>query len=244
MSTLIPLGGYVALVGENDKTIPEGFTEKDIFSKRPAWQRFFVFLAGPMANFLLALIICCMLAFFYGTPYLTPEVGSVKIGSPAANAGFMVGDVILSIDKKSVTSWSDVITIVSKSEGRPLRFEIERKNKNVLETKYIEVAAKQSLEEKNRWIVGIVSSGKREVREENFLLAIGDGINQTWYIIKSTWFGLGELIQGKVATDQLGGPIMIAQLIGQQVENGLKHLLSLIAFIKCAVKPRPLGMGI
>ena len=86
--SLVPLGGYVALVGESDpKDIPEGFTQQESFALRPAWQRLLVVAAGPVANILLAWLLCWALAFGWGTPVLLPQVGAVVQNGPADKAG-------------------------------------------------------------------------------------------------------------------------------------------------------------
>ncbi|MEG6594060.1 site-2 protease family protein, partial [Desulfovibrio sp. 1188_IL3213] len=97
--SLIPLGGYVALVGEQDDSeLPEGFTREESFSLRPAWQRLLVVAAGPVANMLLAWLLCWILAFAWGTPQLLPQVGGLVENSPAAKAGVEAGDTIVSIN--------------------------------------------------------------------------------------------------------------------------------------------------
>lgn len=81
--SLIPLGGYVALVGEsNENDLPEGFSKEESFALRPAWQRLLVVAAGPAANILLAWLLCWILAFGWGTPVLLPDVGAVSENSP------------------------------------------------------------------------------------------------------------------------------------------------------------------
>ncbi|WP_300923648.1 site-2 protease family protein, partial [uncultured Desulfovibrio sp.] len=101
--SLVPLGGYVALVGESDEAdIPEGFTPAESFARRPAWQRLLVVAAGPAANILLAWLLCWALAFGWGVPVLQPVVGAVTAESPAARAGLLPGDRILSIDGGSM----------------------------------------------------------------------------------------------------------------------------------------------
>ena len=104
--SLVPLGGYVALVGESDpKDIPEGFTEKESFALRPAWQRLLVVAAGPAANILLAWLLCWTLALGWGTPVLLPQVGGVVQNGPADKAGIQPGDTIVSINGAAVANW-------------------------------------------------------------------------------------------------------------------------------------------
>ena len=103
--SLIPLGGYVALAGEEDEAEqpdPKGkeidgvlFAPEELYSGRPAWHRLLVVLAGPVANFVLALIIYCGIAWAQGQTYLLPEVGDVTPGTPAATAGILPGDLVV-----------------------------------------------------------------------------------------------------------------------------------------------------
>ena len=96
--SLVPLGGYVALVGENDENdIPSGFTREECFSLRPAWQRFLVIAAGPFANILLACILCWVVAWGWGNAVMLPQVGAVMPQSAAAEAGLQKGDLILTV---------------------------------------------------------------------------------------------------------------------------------------------------
>ena len=104
--SLVPLGGYVALVGESDpKDIPEGFTEAESFALRPAWQRLLVVAAGPAANIILAWLLCWALALGWGTPILLPQVGAVVQNGPADKAGIQPGDTIVSINGVAVANW-------------------------------------------------------------------------------------------------------------------------------------------
>ena len=126
--SLVPLGGYVALVGEsNESEIPEGFSPKESFALRPAWQRLLVVIAGPAANILLAWLLCWILAFGWGTPVLLPDVGAVVENSPAAKAGLKAGDRILSIDGQAVGSWDAMSAAIAHSDGKPMQLEVLRR---------------------------------------------------------------------------------------------------------------------
>ncbi|MBQ7456843.1 MAG: RIP metalloprotease RseP [Desulfovibrio sp.] len=237
--SLIPLGGYVALVGETDGDceLPEGFTQEECFFQRPAWQRFLVVLAGPVANLLLAWFLYWGLALFWGTPITLPEIGRVQENSPAAKAGVKAGDLLLSIDGVQVDRWDAIADHVAKSQGNPMLFTLQRKEGDSLTTVTCTVAAQKSLrktifgEEESAWLVGIISSGSVRMRNETFLSAAASGVRQTLSMIALTWQGFVKLIERVVPADQVGGPIMIAQLVGEQAKHGLAGLLALTALI-------------
>lgn len=238
--SLIPLGGYVALVGETDENdIPEGFTDEECFSKRPAWQRLLVVLAGPVANLLMAWILFCGLAFFWGTPMLTTDVGEVQKDSPAERAGIRVGDRIVSINDKVLERWEDLSDAIAQSNGQAMQFEIVRQEQGSkdLETLHLEVTAERKTrktifgEEEVAWLVGIKASSNVKKRPENLNQAFISGFKQTWDMIALTCKGFLKLIERVIPIDQVGGPIMIAKLVGEQAQQGLAGLIALTALI-------------
>ena len=125
--SLVPLGGYVALVGESDpKDIPAGFTEKESFALRPAWQRLLVVAAGPAANILLAWLLCWALALGWGTPILLPQVGGVVQNGPADKAGIQPGDTIVSINGLAISNWQSMADTIAQSNGKALEVTLSR----------------------------------------------------------------------------------------------------------------------
>ena len=236
--SLVPLGGYVALVGETDGSdIPEGFTEQESFALRPAWQRFLVVLAGPLANLVLAWILYTGLAFFWGTPVLLPDVGGVQKDSPAERAGILANDHIIAINGQPLERWEDLSKIISDSNGGPLNFEIARPEGQNLTTVHITLKAERSTrknifgEEEVAWLVGIRAKGTIHKRQESFFQSFTSGFTETWKMIELTCQGFVKLIERVVPIDQVGGPIMIAQLVGEQAHQGLAGLLALTALI-------------
>ncbi len=232
--SLIPLGGYVALVGDSeDAQLPEGFTAEESFSLRPAWHRLLVVAAGPFANFLLAWFICWGLAFAYGQTTLLPEIGTVMEDSAAQSAGMKEGDMVLSINGKPVPEWTDLSDSVEASKGAPLTFVVLRNGDNVS----LEITPKAAMrktifgDEKASWLVGVRPTGKVRTEELGFMSAASVGAVRTWEMVSLTWQGLVKLVQRAVPADQVGGPIMIAQLVGQQAEAGFSALLALVALI-------------
>jgi regulator of sigma E protease len=237
--SLVPLGGYVALVGETDpKDMPEGFTEEENFALRPAWQRLLVVAAGPLANMLLALLICWTLAFGWGVQVLLPEVGAVGEDSPAAAAGVKAGDRILSVNGRQVESWEEMSAAIAGSQGTPLRLEVARPASSAsFSTLPLVVTPVQSTrktifgEDETAWIIGVRAAGATITRNLDFLEAASAGAMQACKMINLTWQSLVKLAQRVVPLDQVGGPIMIAQMVSDQAHQGLAGLLALTALI-------------
>ncbi|GFH62386.1 MAG: putative membrane-associated zinc metalloprotease [Candidatus Desulfovibrio kirbyi] len=237
--SLIPLGGYVALVGETDpKDMPEGFTEEENFALRPAWQRLVVVAAGPLANMLLALLLCWTLAFGWGAQILLPEVGDVNESSPATTAGIKKGDHILAVNGSPIESWEQLSAAIAGSGGAPLRFEIARSQPDKQQALVtLSLTPAQSVrksifgEEETVWIIGVRAAGTTVTKSLDFAESVLAGARQAYTMLRLTWQGLVKLVQRVVPLDQVGGPIMIAQMVGEQAHQGLAGLLALTALI-------------
>lgn len=251
--SLVPLGGYVALVGESDEAdIPEGFTPAESFALRPAWQRLLVVAAGPTANILLAWLLCWALAFGWGVPVLQPVVGAVNAESPAARAGLAPGDRILTIDGRSMESWEAMSAAIAASDGRPLRLEVLRPAPPAAESAgphpardatgaghviTLELTAERATrttifgEQETAWLIGVRAGSSVSAEPQSFWRAALAGADQTWNMVSLTWQSFVKLAQRVVPLDQVGGPIMIAQMVGEQAHQGLAGLLALTALI-------------
>ncbi len=256
----VPLGGYCALVGEedapqedapeddgenkdanerkaNNADLPESFapefTQEESFALRPAWQRLCVVAAGPAANILLALVICWGLAFSYGKTHALPVIGSVEPTSAAAEAGLQPDDIIVELNGTPINTWQGMASIIAGSEGRLLRFVVDRNRT----TKTLDVTARPMAtknvfgEDQTIWVVGIRASGAVAHEDVGFFEAASLGVERTWNMIVVTWTGFVKLFQRSIPMDQVGGPIMIAQMVGQQAAEGLANVLSLAALI-------------
>lgn len=233
--SLVPLGGYVALVGESDPAdIPEGFTQCESFAMRPAWQRLLVIAAGPASNILLAWLLCWALAFGWGTPVMQPVVGAIQADSPASRAGLAPGDRIEAINGVHIDSWDQMSQAIADSEGRPMRIMVSRPEHDALE---LELTAEKSTrktifgEEETAWLIGVRAGNAVSTTPEPFWAAAKAGAIQTWNMVSLTWQSFVKLAQRVVPLDQVGGPIMIAQLVGEQAHLGLPGLLALTALI-------------
>ena len=241
--SLIPLGGYVALAGEEDEAEqpdPKGkeidgvlFAPEELYSGRPAWHRLLVVLAGPVANFVLALIIYCGIAWAQGQTYLLPEVGDVTPGTPAATAGIQPGDRVLSIDGKPIENWNAVAEGIGAGNGKPVTIVLSRGGSEVTLSLTPEAKTRANIfgEEKPAWLIGIRASTATGHLPLGPVEAIGAGFRQTWDMIAFTCESFVKLAQRVVPLDNVGGPILIAQMVGQQAEQGLSAVLLLAALI-------------
>ena len=261
--SLVPLGGYVALVGESDpKDIPAGFTEKESFALRPAWQRLLVVAAGPVANIILAWLLCWALALGWGTPILLPQVGGVVQNGPADKAGIQPGDTIVSINGVAISNWQTMADTIAQSDGKmldvtlsrpdmapqaeaaneaadtaakPVQGEAAQAQQGMIIS--VELTPERSIrktifgEEESAWLIGIRNSGAVRLERHNFGGAAIAGAGQTADMVSLTWQSFVKLAERVVPLDQVGGPIMIMQMVGKQAHEGLAGLLALAALI-------------
>lgn len=228
----IPLGGYVkfsgdasgasnpdadALAAMKEKAEREGGPGiENIFHFRPVWQRALVVLAGPMANFLLAILIYAAIAMSFGAPYAPPVVGSVQPDTVAADTGILPGDKIISMDGKPVDSFSDLGRYITLRSDTEIDFQIER-NGEIIEL----VAAPRRVEERD-FVGGRSSSGKLGIGSVpmervnlNPVESLGFGINQFTDTISMTGTYIGRIFQGKESGEQLGSVVKIAAITGK-----------------------------
>ncbi|HIU17292.1 MAG TPA: RIP metalloprotease RseP [Candidatus Avidesulfovibrio excrementigallinarum] len=246
--SLVPLGGYVSMVGEDgEEEDPEvlardasnnvTFDSSESFAFRPAWQRMLVVLAGPVANIVLAFLIYWGVALFAGQSFLEPIIGTVVADSPAARAELKPGDRIVQIDGKPIQEWSEVVEGIGAGQGQPVRLMLERDEGRelVLLTTEITPEAKTRKnifgEEKPAWLIGITASGTYGTRELGAVDALTTGFSQTWGMVSFTFESFKKLFERVVPLDQVGGPILIAQMVGQQAEYGVTGVLLMAALI-------------
>ncbi len=232
--SLIPLGGYCAIVGEEvAEDMPEGFTKEESMALRPAWQRLLVVAAGPAANILIAWLLCWGLAAGYGEQHIKPVIGPVVAESPAAQAGVQEKDTIVSINGNATETWTDMAEAINSSQGKPMQVVIERDGNEVqMEITANSISRKNIFgEDVNAYVIGVHAAGVVEHTPVGFFEAAHLGAARTWEMVELTWTGFVKLAQRSVPLDQVGGPIMIAQMVGQQAEQGLAPVLALAALI-------------
>jgi len=220
----VPLGGFVKLIGENPQ---EEVKEEDrcrSFSAAPIWKRAMIIGAGPFFNFFLAVALFSTINFF-GIPYLPARIGELSPGLPAEKAGLKKEDILLSIDGEKVEKWDDLSRIIRGSQGKELTLRVKRDGE-ILDVKVTPQSSKTKNifgEEVQIFVIGIQPADEVVVEKVSPFVAVGMGFAQTWGAIKLTVVSVVKLIERVVPAKTIGGPILIAQLAGEQAKKGLVH---------------------
>ncbi len=245
----IPLGGYVKFFGDdNAASTPDAnavasmsASERAVsFFFQPVRNRAAVVVAGPLANFILAIVIFAGIFSIYGKPSTAARVDTVQENSAAAAAGFRSGDVVTMIDGRTIDSFSDMQRIVSTSAGKQLVVQVDRDGKPVTLNATPELReVKDNFGNTHRMgVLGIsraMAAEEQRTQPVNPLTAVWLGAQETWFVVDRTISYLFGIVAGREAADQLGGPIRIAQVSGQVATVGLTALLHLAAVLSVSI---------
>jgi regulator of sigma E protease len=233
MISAIPLGGYVKMVGESPESeVDESLAEMS-FSNKGLLRRSLIVVAGPGFNLLLSVVIFFLIFLISGLPIMEPEVGEVQKDMPAYESGILPGDRIVSIDGNRLVRWEKMATLIKESQGHSLRIEVLRNGELIpLNVTPKLISSKNLLrEEIQQYVIGVTHSGAFSVKKLSLVQAASNGVAQTWQIAKLTVMVVGKIIAGTVSVKTVGGPIMIAQLAGEQVREGVVNLIPFIAVL-------------
>jgi regulator of sigma E protease len=226
-----PLGGYVKMVGEDpDEEVQQGEIERS-FAHKSLLTRMAIVVAGPGFNLLLAVFLFMIVFIFYGVPIMSTQVSGVEKGSPAERAGLAKGDRIVAIDGDPVKEWDELSKKIKGSGGRALNLQIRRGEENINFT--VQPAQKEGRnifgERRDDWMIGIGS--QVSIEKGNPGLAIVKAVYQTYDYAKLTLMAFYKMIVGDVSPRNIGGPILIAQMAGQQAQEGLGSFLAFLAVL-------------
>jgi regulator of sigma E protease len=229
----LPLGGYVKLHGlERPENVSEetraGWIAGRTFHDKDVGRRAIVVAAGPVANFLLAAVLFAALFATAGKPVTLPVVAEVVADSPAAAAGLRKDDRIEAIDGVATPTFLDIQRIVTAHPGAKMMLTVHRGNADQMLP--ITVGARDAGDGMQVGILGI-RGGEVAHHRVDPITAIGDGVQQTWEVTTETITGVAQMISGRRGTEELGGPLRIAQLSGQVAQLGLASLVSFIAIL-------------
>jgi regulator of sigma E protease len=229
----VPLGGYVKMVGEEPgkHLTPD---EKAIsFSHKPLYQKSLIVAAGPAFNFFLAIFIFYVLYQFSGLYLSKPVIGEVLDGTPARHAGLVPGDVITKVDGKQIRSFEDISRIIGGSKGQALDIGVNREGRDLRISLVPEKQETTNVfgETVDRHVIGIRGTGEVFHQSLNPVQAMTRSFADTFGLVKLTIVSVGKMISGSLSADNLGGPIMIAQMAGEQAKAGAVNFVWFIALL-------------
>ena len=246
----IPLGGYVKFFGDRNvfsqadqEKIIKKYNEEDrkkLFVLKPLYQRVLIVFGGPLANFLLALVIFFSIYTFIGKDFTPAVINEVQSDSPAMVGGLKQNDVILEIDGNEVQSIMDVSKYIMMSTDDFIDFKVKRSyDELLLKIKPNIVLSEDNLGNKiNKRVVGIkLGAQNNEINHVKLgpAKAIYHAAHEVYYVSTSSLKYIGAMIFGKADTSQLGGPIRIAKISGQVAEFGLLAFISMMAYISISL---------
>ena len=247
---VIPLGGYVKFFGDrnvysqadNDKIIKE-YSKEDqdkLFVLKPLYQRALIVFGGPLANFLLAILIFFSVYTFAGKDFTPAVINEVQKDSPAMVAGLKDNDIVVSIDGNEVTSIMEVSKYIMMSTDEFINFTVNRYDQDLtFRVKPNIVEGEDNLGNKiSKRMVGIkLGAYNNEVNHVKLgpAKALFYAVNEVYYVSTSSLKYIGSMIVGNGDTSQLGGPIRIAKISGQVAEFGILPFISLMAYISISL---------
>ena len=246
----IPLGGYVKFFGDRNvfsqadqEKLLAKYNEEDrqkLFVLKPLYQRALIVFGGPLANFLLALVIFFSIYTFVGKDFTPAMIAEVQKDSPAMVGGLKQNDIILEIDGNKVESIMDVSKFIMMSTDNLIDFKVKRSyDELILKIKPETILGEDNLGNKlNKRIVGIkLSAYNNEINHVKLgpAQAVFHAAHEVYYVTTSSLKYLGAMVFGKADTSQLGGPIRIAKISGQVAEFGVLAFVSMMAYISISL---------
>ena len=245
----IPLGGFVKFFGDdNVASASNGAQLADMdanerersFVFQPVRKRAAIVVAGPLANFILAIVIFAAIFMLYGKQTMSARVDTVQPDSAAAAAGFQPGDLVTAINGATIESFADMQRVVSESAGETLSITVERNGvQRVLKAAPALKDVKDTFGNvRHIGILGISRSmAAADLKFEPVPppRAVWMGVQETWFVVDRTLSYLAGVIVGREAADQLGGPIRIAQMSGQVATIGFVALIHLAAVLSVSI---------
>lgn len=229
--SLIPLGGYVKMKGQEDLNPVVANNDSDSYNVKTPFERILILLAGPLANFLLAFVLYIIIGLL-GNNHLSPTIGKVIENSPAFKSGLKANDTILKINDDEVKTWDD-LSVLIKDSSHVLKFYIKRDDK--IQTFFIEpeISDTQNIfkEKVKKRMIGIAPAPKVTTIFYSPLESIEFAYHKTIESSKMIFLGVQKLIQGIIPSSEIGGVISIGTVISDASQSSFVALLTIMALI-------------
>ncbi|MBW1615033.1 MAG: RIP metalloprotease RseP [Deltaproteobacteria bacterium] len=231
----IPLGGYVKMIGEDPEAdvapedIPLSFTHK------PLWQKTFIVAAGPAFNFLLAVIIFSGIFYSFGLAIPKASVGEVVEAGPAQKAGIKKNDLIVAINNNKIVTWNDMAENIHASNGETLKVSVSRNGETL---NFDIIPEKREIKDifgdaKKKYVIGIIAGDDFLKKDLNPIQALQHGTRRSFEVVSLIGTSIVKMVSGRLSAKEMeiGGPIMIAQMAGEQAKKGIVSLLFFTALL-------------
>ncbi|MDR3557758.1 MAG: RIP metalloprotease RseP [Syntrophobacteraceae bacterium] len=231
--SLIPLGGYVKMLGEDAEEELSPEEKATSFSEASVLKRLAIVFAGPFSNFIFAILVFTLIFAFSGVRELAPVIGSINPGSPAQSAGIQNGDRVVSIDGKPIRTWDDLSESIEAHGAHPLKLLIKRGASTISLTITPAISKVKNLfgETESRPLIGITSAEELMVKHVDPFTACYYALANTYGYSKLFFQAVIKIIERVIPLKTLGGPILIAQMAGKQARKGFVDLLNFMAVI-------------
>ena len=229
--SLIPLGGYVKMKGQEDINPALLNNDPDSYNTKTPFQRILILLAGPAANFLLAFILYIMIGLL-GNNHISPTIGKVVENSPAYKAGLKKDDIILKINNTDIKTWSDLSSIIKDSNGA-LKFYVQRDGKlrSIVIRPKLSDSQNMFKEKIQKKMIGIAPAPKIITIFYSPMESLSFAYDKTIEASKMIFLGVQKLIQGIVPSSEVGGVIAIGTVISDASQSSFVALLTIMALI-------------
>lgn len=194
------------------------------FASKSVGQRAMQLFAGPMMNFILAIIIFIIIGLVQGVPSDEAVIGDVQEDTPAEASGMQEGDEVIEIDGKSVSTWEDFTKVVQKNPGEEIDYVVQRDD--TTETLSVTPDEVKDVDETTFGQAGVLP-----VRDKSLFKALESGVTNTFELTKAILQNLFMLVTGQLSLDALSGPVGIYDATDQVVQLGFMTFLSWTAML-------------
>ncbi len=236
--SLIPLGGYVKMLGDADPSstrldetleISEAEKSQTLHYKTPL-QRIAVAFAGPAANIIFAIILLSGMVMVKGMPHIEPVIAKVEPGMVAEQAGLLAGDKIIKANHHPITDFQSLRVVIQQSVGQDIELEIERHGTTLHKTISLYQIDPETQQKKPIQRLGIMP-GSPVHTFHNPAMSLVYGIMISWDLTVETFRSLAGLMTGKHSSNELGGILSIGEMAAQSTKNGLTSVIWLMALL-------------